>query len=257
MAILQLAEQGYFTLDTKVFGYEGILYYLEPRNTDTVDPRIYDITIEHLLRHSGGWDETTRPILDPMKNQALLALGYDVPDMAQDLGRDDGLLDQYDILQYMVGQPLQFAPGERYAHSNFGYSILGRVIESVMEETYESYIKDNILEPAGMWHTKIGSSRSNNDRQKVVLKANGKVFDSDAYNLVTQQVQDSTLGLYSNVYDIARFFAALYGGSGNNILLRPASLQYALQRNPEIARQSYQPLLQPRLNSATRWRTHS
>ena len=49
--------------------------------------------------------------------------------------------------------PLYFAPGEGYAYSNAGYSILARVIELTSGMPYEAYIQQALFEPAGMHHT--------------------------------------------------------------------------------------------------------
>jgi len=46
----------------------------------------------------------------------------------------------------MLGQPLDFAPGTRYAYSNFGYCVLGRIIEKITGQTYEAFVKKTILE---------------------------------------------------------------------------------------------------------------
>jgi N-acyl-D-amino-acid deacylase len=49
----------------------------------------------------------------------------------------------------MLGQPLDFEPGERYAYSNFGYCLLGRVIEAVTGQDYEQYVQQHVLRAAG------------------------------------------------------------------------------------------------------------
>ena len=36
-----------------------------------------------------------------------------------------------DIVRYIAGQPLQFDPGSKSTYSNFGYCLLGRIIEKV------------------------------------------------------------------------------------------------------------------------------
>jgi CubicO group peptidase (beta-lactamase class C family) len=51
------------------------------------------------------------------------------------------------IIRYQLGQPLDFNPGERYAYSNFGYSLLGRIIEKVTGQPYDQYVQTEILKP--------------------------------------------------------------------------------------------------------------
>ena len=75
VGILQLAEKGYLGLEDEVFGKEGILNNYKPVEGVPFDPRIKDITVDHLLRHAAGWDETKGPIYDPMMNQMYIAKG--------------------------------------------------------------------------------------------------------------------------------------------------------------------------------------
>ena len=63
-----------------------------------------------------------------------------------------------DIIRHMLGKPLDFNPGERYAYSNFGYCLLGRVIEKVTGRTYEDYVRREILLPVGALDTHLGKT---------------------------------------------------------------------------------------------------
>ena len=56
----------------------------------------------------------------------------------------------------MRGGPLDFDPGVRYAYSNLGYNILGRVIEQTTGRSYEDYVKAEILKPIGVAAMRIG-----------------------------------------------------------------------------------------------------
>ena len=157
VGILKLAEEGVLNLDWTVFGPGGILpEYTGPDGTIS-DPRVETIRIRHLLHHTGGWDETIGPIYDPMQNTQLVKSGVRVVDIKRELGLyDDAVPDQFDIITFMLGQPLQFEPGTRARESNFGFCVLGRVIEEVTSLPYDYWIQKNVLQPAGMWHTRIG-----------------------------------------------------------------------------------------------------
>ncbi len=61
----------------------------------------------------------------------------------------------------MLGQPLDFDPGSQYAYSNFGYCVLGRIIEKVTGESYYDYVMENILRPAGATSMRLGKSLEN------------------------------------------------------------------------------------------------
>jgi N-acyl-D-amino-acid deacylase len=56
----------------------------------------------------------------------------------------------------MLGQPLDFDPGTQYAYSNFGYCVLGRIIEAVSGEKYADFIHDEVLAPAGITRMREG-----------------------------------------------------------------------------------------------------
>jgi N-acyl-D-amino-acid deacylase len=59
----------------------------------------------------------------------------------------------------MKGMPLDFDPGERFAYSNFGFAILGRVIERVSGMPYEEYVRTHVLQPVGAERTRLGRTR--------------------------------------------------------------------------------------------------
>ena len=62
------------------------------------------------------------------------------------------------IIRYMVGQPLDFDPGSRYACSNFGDRLLGRVIERVAGVAYERYVQQAVLAPPGFCRMRLGKT---------------------------------------------------------------------------------------------------
>ena len=63
------------------------------------------------------------------------------------------------LVRYMKGMPLDFDPGVKYAYSNFGYIILGRVIERVSGMPYKEYVRTRVLEAVGANRTQQGRSR--------------------------------------------------------------------------------------------------
>ena len=143
VVVLQLVENGILTLDTPVFQY---LDDLQPLDGMDVDPRIDEITIRHLLEHSGGWDRN---------------VSYDPMFMPSDIARAAGTPEPADcttIIRYMLGQPLDFDPGSQYAYSNFGYCILGRVIEKASGIPYEAYVATHILDPIEIEDMRLGHS---------------------------------------------------------------------------------------------------
>ncbi len=144
-AILKLVQEQRLKLDDKAFA----IVKLEPHLVDGAkqDARLADVTIKQLLQHTGGWDRDKS--FDPMFQSVKFAKALNVAPPAQ----------PEHVIRYMLGQPLNFAPGERYAYSNFGYCVLGRVIEAVTKKTYEDYVRAEILKPLGITSMKIGRTR--------------------------------------------------------------------------------------------------
>jgi len=52
----------------------------------------------------------------------------------------------------------RITPGTSFAYSNFGYCILGRVIEKLTGQTYEKYITENILKRCGISDMRIAGN---------------------------------------------------------------------------------------------------
>jgi N-acyl-D-amino-acid deacylase len=63
------------------------------------------------------------------------------------------------IVRFMLGEPLDFDPGTRQAYSNFGFNVLGRVIERVSGQPYEAYVRGHVLTPAGITGMRLGRTR--------------------------------------------------------------------------------------------------
>ena len=135
VGIMKLWEQGRLSLGDKVFGPEGILCY--PEWTAIIkDSRYYDITIEHLLRHQGGFSTKGG---DPMFSTRSI--------MVQN--RLNTPPDHEALVRTQLGKPLAFVPGETQEYSNFGFLLLSMVIEAVTGTDYESWMQENVLKPAG------------------------------------------------------------------------------------------------------------
>ena len=147
VAVLQLVEDGLLNLDDRVF---QILDRFQPPEGVHKDPRLDDITVRHLLQHSGGWDRGRS--YDPMFSTGKVEDELGVPKPAS----------CRDVIRFMLGQPLNFDPGTGYAYSNFGYCLLGRVIEEKTGQPYEEYVKEQVLAPIGISGMHIGGTLPKN-----------------------------------------------------------------------------------------------
>jgi N-acyl-D-amino-acid deacylase len=146
-AIMKLVEEGKLELDDRVAPF---IAHLSPAPGATVDPRWEQITIRQLLDHTAGWDrDKPNGGFDPMFRPAIAAAAVNAPAPAS----------AETIIRYMKGMPLDFNPGEKFVYSNFGYAILGRVIERLSGMRYEDYVRARVLQPVGANRTRLGKTR--------------------------------------------------------------------------------------------------
>jgi CubicO group peptidase (beta-lactamase class C family) len=139
--ILALVGEGKLDLEAQAF---PLLDHLAPPAGTTVNPRLSAITVRQLLHHAGGWDRDIS--FDPMfiPTRAASAVGVPPPASCET------------VIRYMWSQPLQFDPGTRYAYSNFGYCVLGRIIEKLSGVSYAEYATSRVLAPAGAGRMLLG-----------------------------------------------------------------------------------------------------
>jgi hypothetical protein len=125
--------QGKLTLDEAVLPRLA----LTPFSGGIIDPRWHQVTVRQLLTHTGGWD----------KKKSGDAL-FRSPDICRETGLT-GPADGPATVRWMLGRRLDFAPGTAYAYCNFGYCLLGRLIEAVTGQSYGAAVKKLVLAPTG------------------------------------------------------------------------------------------------------------
>jgi N-acyl-D-amino-acid deacylase len=198
-AIGLLAQQGRLSLDGPAF---ALLPQFTPLPGATVDPRLARITVRHLLQHSGGWDSAAT--FDPMFLSTQIAAATGTPAPAS--------VDA--IVRYMMGQPLSFEPGTRFAYSNFGYAVLGRIIESLTGRSYEDFEKDSVLAPVGVTRMRLGrtlyADRMPDEARYYDPGTVDSVFPGVGvvpvpYGGFNLEAMDSHGGWVASVVDLARF----------------------------------------------------
>jgi N-acyl-D-amino-acid deacylase len=205
-AVLQLVEHGKLKMDDKVFE----ILKLEPLLEDDAkfDPRWKEITVEQVLHHKGGWDRDKSG--DPMFMPIKIAKAFNAKPPAN----------QEQIIRYMMGKPLDHDPGKKEVYSNFGYCVLGRVIERASGEKYEDYVKKHLLKPLGITGMRLGHTLEE-QRAKGEVKyydaGEGRAvrgpqfgkkvpFPYGAWNL---EAMDAHGGWIASAVDVARFASAL------------------------------------------------
>jgi CubicO group peptidase (beta-lactamase class C family) len=134
-ALYELIQENKVDPNAKVFNYLGITAPL-PKGAK-VDKRVYDITIEDMILHESGWDDSKPPHYDPTFKMREIAL-------ALNLKKTVG---QVDYVRYQLPQPLQERPGTTYAYCNFCYTVLGMVIAKASGMSFADYIAKEVAAP--------------------------------------------------------------------------------------------------------------
>jgi len=135
----------------------------------------------------------------------------------------------------MLTQPLQFEPGGRYAYSNFGYCLLGRVIEHVAAVPYEHYVQRNVLAPLGIHRMRLAKTLLADRLPTEVAYYDEKnrtdravVGDIDRrvplpYGAWSLEIMDANGGWLASAPDLARFASVFYETAACPIL-RPETI---------------------------------
>ena len=224
LTILRLVENGQLSLNAKVFGKEGILEYLM-KDGEMKDARILDITVDDLLRHAGGWDAEISPIGDPVFNEFLVDGNQHLLNISKEMKLKRELTTN-DIIQFMIKQDLEFAPGTKSTFSNLGYIILGRVIEQVTGSPYDTMATHEVLTNCGMWHTRLGPHaregqqpfKGRNTREIQAELRNKHQAIGEYYAYVMPYMVDSCLGWFTNAYDVMRLGQCIDGSADYKLL---------------------------------------
>lgn len=191
VATLQLVEAGKLSLDETV----GKILPDYP-NKDVASK----VTVRHLLTHTGGTGDIFGPEFD--KNRLTL--------------REHG-----DYLKLYGSRGLTGEPGATFDYSNYGFVLLGAIIEKVTGMSYYDYVRSRIFQPAGMT-----STDSLPETEAVPNRSTGAMKDNGGWVPNTDTLPwrgTSAGGGYSTAGDLLRFAQALESGK----LISKASLAAA------------------------------
>ena len=204
-AIFSLIESGRLRSADTIFGSQGILgkkYGRQPYR-----PGIEQITIDHLLTHSsGGWDLWHDPMFtNPEMNQA-------------------------DLISWALDHlPPQNPPGKVFAYSNFGYCLLGRVIEKITGQSYSSYVQNRVLGPSGIMGMHIARNLLRERAPEEVIyfgqkSADGLDHHDDPYRINVTRM-DSHGGWIATPTDLVHFASHVDGFDAGRNILEPETIR--------------------------------
>ena len=189
------------------------------KTTDYISKYIPDypngnkITIHHHLTHTSGIKDFTKT-----KGLSEIAQKEMAPKM---------------MIDFFKNEPVDFQPGEKFEYNNSGYIVLGYIIELVSGETYESFIKSQIFDKIGMYHSSYAS-----DRKVIKNRAYGYHQKSHGYvnkSVINFSVPYASDSLMSTLEDMLKWQNSL----NQNLLLNKketlnAFTKYKLNNGEEI-----------------------
>lgn len=183
VAVMQLVEEGKLSLDDTIDKYFPSYKYGKK------------ITVKNLLTMTAGIKDYINKDGDTNTyayNESQIEFKVSAENSAKK--------NKKAVMDWILGQELNFEPDEKYMYSNSAYFLLGDIIEQVSKTSYESYVEKNILKPTGMMNTGFEST----DKLAVGYQ---DIYDN-AWTLYPG-VGYSATGLISNVPDLLKWVDAL------------------------------------------------
>lgn len=225
VAIWQLVEEGKIKLQDRAF---TILGDLKPLSGAVCDPRLQDITVQNLLEHTSGFS------IDGGDPQVIYAK------VAADKFGESRPASPAAIIRYRIGKSLDFAPGTKCVYSNFGFNVLGRLIEKSTGKSYEQYVKSRIFIPSQIDNMELARTQLKNARPSEVFYNDApesadiswSVFDDEPMQVPVSygadfviEAMDAHGGWLSNATSLVKFASAVNGLGGTQSLLKPATYE--------------------------------
>lgn len=241
VTVLRLFEKSLpAALDDKVFGPKGLLpdaafpEYAKPR-----DPRVLDITLRDLLQHTSGWDVDG---YDPQ---------FDLVNVAREMGVPPPASPRTIIAYMLRHRELGAKPGSQVMYSNFGYNILGRIIEHKTGKPYAQAVKDTVLRRAGATSMFIPAASGAirmphetvyydypNAEPSTSVDGSGRKGPA-SYVSLNFNSMDAHGGWAGTTADLVRFALALQGTDGKPGLLSAQTMKLLARRDPRFPESQY------------------
>lgn len=175
VAINKLISEKVLSPNTRVYDYLGLKY-------QPMDARVKSITIKQLLEHKGGWDRDIAS--DPM---------FRLQDYFPN--KDVRSIDKKEFQKFVLTQfPLNHEPGTTPSYSNFGYFLLGAVVEKATHENYLQYINEAVASPI---HVNFFQATTPHTYSR-------EIPYPDCFSL---ELSSSSFGLAAKMSDVAYFFS--------------------------------------------------
>ena len=193
-AVMQLVESGQIDLDLPVNAYLPE-FFLQDERSRWITPR-------QLLSHISGM---------PDESESDYVRLYSQPEY------DAGAVERYLLAQRQ--KTLISKPGTRFIYSNIGYNVLGALISRVSGETFEEYMRQNVLFASGMRSSTFlpGEIEARNLARPHIRAPYMQVSSLYPYH----RADAPSSSLHSDLNDLciwARFCLGVHQSDGRNVL---------------------------------------
>ncbi len=193
--IMQLRDDGAFALGDSASE-------LIPEFADQLESRDNPVSIEHLLNHTSGVPDFL-DLFDP----------FDIENYPDSL---EILLDR------VAAEPLDFEPGTEFTYSNSGYLYLGRIIEAITGQSWETALADQITGPLGLERTWLTPPENRGPLATGYLTVEGLVLPVSRFG--RPDLAESAGGLTSTTADLLTWTEAFMAGD----IVDPATVEQML-----------------------------
>jgi CubicO group peptidase (beta-lactamase class C family) len=145
------------------------------------------VTIRHLLNHSAGFQDIF--VAEYRENQ----LAFNTLDKK---------------LQLLIDKPLLFEPGSDHKYSNYGYIVLGAILEKVSAMSFENLLEKNIFKPAGLTNTSFDVAPSDKNQSTRY----SYYYDGSLREVGVTEHPSPDGGIESTAADVQKFYRELFYG---------------------------------------------
>lgn len=149
------------------------------------------ITVRHLLTHAAGLPGDPPTLRREHDDYPILAFTH------------------FELYRSLAAAELAFAPGTDWAYSNFGYGVLGHLLERAAGRPYETLLAEELLEPLGMASTTVTLWPELRDRLATPYYVDETTGELTRYTPWDEEALAPAGGVSSTVEDLGRFVAFL------------------------------------------------
>jgi CubicO group peptidase (beta-lactamase class C family) len=220
-AVMMLQDEGKLSVEDPV-----ARYIPELKDLKTKDGKPANLTLRHLLTHTGGLGEANS---EQSKAAKTLA----------------------DLVPHYASQPVKFEPGTKWEYSQSSINSLGRIVEIVSGKPFEVFLDERLFRPLGMKDTTFYLSPEQHSRLARSYKKTGSKLEEAPIFILEGHAPNSRQrypaangGLFSTAPDYGRFCRMILneGTLAGHRYLKPETVkQMCSVQTPENIKTGFTP----------------